>query len=218
MMYIYTVITDGKDELNEDINIDGVKAVCFTNRPMISKVWEIRRIPSTFKDERRTSRMPKILPHIYLPDATHSLYLDGNIITKVPLQKMIKEFLKDNDIAFFKHPTRDCYFEEAKECIRLGLDDQETIAQQMIRYKDVPRHKGLYQGGVIFRKHTDRVRQFNEAWWAEYCTGSRRDQLSLPIAQYKTGIEIEGIEGHPYYHHYFEMVSHKKLSEWAGKV
>lgn len=219
MKYIITAIFGAKDTLNDDINVEGAKAVCFTDNPDLkSDVWEIRLIPDLFTDKRRTSRMPKILPHLFLPDATYSLYVDGNIISKVPLQKMIDEWLNETDIAFFKHPTRDCYFEEAKECIRLGLDDKEIITQQMIRYKDIPRHLGLYQGGVIFRKHTDRVRQFNECWWAEYCTGAKRDQLSLPIAKEKTGIAIKGIEGHPYYHQWFELVNHAIPSEWHGKV
>lgn len=197
---IYTCITNSKD-----IPFNGVK------------VFTEKDLPNVFVDPRRQSRFPKILPHLFM-NTEYSLYLDGNIACKVPIEKLIKEWLQDTDIAFFKHPTRDCYFEEAKECMRLGLDDKEVITNQMIRYHKVPRHSGLYQGGVILRRHTDKVRQFNEAWWAEYCRGSRRDQLSLPIAIQKTGIAVHGIEGHPFTHQYFEMVAHNKPSEWAGKV
>lgn len=218
MRYIYTVITGEKDILNEHINSDGAHLVCFTDQDITSEIWEIRKIPSIFKDVRRDSRLPKLLPHIFLPDAEYSLYIDGNITFKVPLRRLIDEWLTYTDIAFFKHGVRDCYFEEAKECIRLGLDDPEVITQQVIRYKDYPRHSGLYQGGVILRKHTDKVRQFNESWWAEYCIGSRRDQISLPIAIQKTGIAVSGINSHPFHHPYFEMVPHKKPSEWAGKI
>lgn len=218
MKYLYTVITGDKDILNDDINVEGVKAVCFTDKNITSKVWEIRRIPLLFKDIRRDSRMPKMLPHIYFPDATHSLYVDGNIITTIPLQKLIDEWLNETDIAFFKHGVRDCYFEEAKECIRLGLDGMEVIADQMVRYKDFPRHRGLYQGGVILRKHTERINRFNETWFAEYCTGSRRDQISLPIALSRAGVAAKAIDGHAYYHPYFTMSNHNVPSEWAGKI
>lgn len=218
MNYIYTVITESKDILNDDINTDGVKAVCFTDQDITSEVWEIRKIPTLFKDSRRDSRMPKILAHLYLPDAEHSLYLDGNIILKVPLQRLIDEWLVDTDIALFAHISRDCYFDEAKECIRLGLDETEVITEQMIRYKDIPRHLGLYQGGVILRKHTPKVSRFNEVWWSEYCLGAKRDQLCLPIAIYKTGLAINGVRGDAFTHQWFELVAHNKLSEWAGKV
>ena len=134
------------------------------------------------------------------------------------MQRLIDEWLVDTDMALFSHTTRDCYFDEAKECIRLELDDRETITQQMIRYKDIPRHLGLYQGGVILRKHTNKVARFNEVWWTEYCLGAKRDQLSLPIALFNTGLAVNGVIGDAFHHQWFELVAHNKLSEWAGKV
>ena len=47
MRIIYTAITGQKDTLNDDINVRGAKAVCFTDDPNIkSDVCEIRLIPS----------------------------------------------------------------------------------------------------------------------------------------------------------------------------
>lgn len=219
MNYIYTVITGGKDELCEDINTQGAKLVCFTdNKKLKSDVWEIRLIPNLFKDIRRDSRLPKMLPHIYLPDAKYSLYLDANITLKVPLKKLINEWLQDVDIAFFKHSTRNCLFDEAAECIRLDLDKHETILAHISRYRDFPVKKGLYQGGVILRKHTVKMKQFNEMWWAEYCAGSKRDQISLPYCLEKCGVPVNAINNHAYSHPYFEMFNHKILSEWALKL
>ena len=178
---IYTVITGGKDTLSEDINIKGAKAVCFTDDPNLkSEKWEIRLIPSLYKDVRRDSRTVKLLPHIFFLYAEYSLYLEGNIICKVPIQRIIHEWLQDDDIAVFKHHTRDCLFQEAKECIRLGLDDTETIEKHVARYEGFPEHKGLYQCGVILRRHTPRIKRLNEAWFAQYMTGCKRDQVSFP--------------------------------------
>lgn len=217
-MIIYTVITGGKDILNEDINMQGVKLVCFTDEDLKSDKWEIRKIPKLFTDNRRNSRLPKMCPHIFFPNEEYSLYLDANIILKVPLKKLINEWLEDTDIAVFKHSTRDCLFDEAKECIRLELDDKEVIENHVARYKDFPKHKGLYQGGVILRKHTPKINKFNEMWWAEYCAGSKRDQISLPYCIEKSGISINAINSHAYIHPYFEMFNHKVLSEWAHKL
>lgn len=219
MNYIYTCITNSKDILNEKINSQGAKLICFTDEDIKSEKWEIIKIPKLFIDDRRNSRLPKLLPHIYLPeDCEYSLYLDGNIINTIPIQKIINEWLQDTDMACFRHDTRDCYFEEAKECSRLGLDDKEIIIKQLKRYYKYPRHMGLYQGGVLLRKHTDKVRQFNESWFAEYCGGSKRDQISFPIARDKAGLAINAIQGHAYYHPYFNLIAHKKPSEWAGKI
>jgi hypothetical protein len=218
-LVIYTVITGGKDTLSEDINIKGAKAVCFTDDPtMKSKKWEIRLIPNLFKDVRRDSRMVKMLPHIYFPDASHSLYLDGNIICKVPMQRLVDEWLEDTDIALFKHHTRNCLFDEADECIRLELDDKEVIERHKMRYAGFPKGKGLYQCGVILRKHTTKIKRLNEMWWAEYCAGCKRDQVSFPYCLEKEGISINAINSYAHLHFYFEYNNHKILSEWAGKL
>lgn len=219
MNYIYTVITGGKDTLNEDINVRGAKAVCFTDNPDLkSSVWEIRQIPSLYKDVRRDSRTVKMLPHIFFPDAEYSLYIDGNLVSRVPMQRMINEYLEDDDIMVFKHHTRDCLFEEAEECIRLGLDDKETILKHVERYKDFPQHRGLYQCGVILRRHTPKIKRLNEAWFAQYMTGCKRDQVSFPYVLEKEGVSIFAVDSYAYLHDYFDYKNHKVPSEWAGKI
>lgn len=216
---IYTCITGGKDTLSEDINIKGAKAVCFTDDPkMKSEKWEIRQIPNLYKDIRRDSRTVKMLPHIFFPEAEYSLYVDGNIISKVPLQRMIDEYLQDDDIAVFKHHTRDCLFDEAKECIRLELDSKEAIEAHIERYKGFPKHKGLYQCGMILRRHTPKIKRLNESWFAQYMTGCKRDQVSFPYALEKEGVSIFAIDSFAYLHDYFEYSNHKIASEWAGKL
>jgi hypothetical protein len=216
---IYTVICGGKDELCEDINTQGALAVCFTDNPKLkSKVWEIRQIPNLFKDIRRDSRMVKMLPHIYFPEAEYSLYLDANVICKIPMVRLINEWLQDTDIALFKHSTRNCLFDEAKECILLGLDTKQVIESHIMRYKGFPKQKGLYQGGVILRRHTGKIQRLNEMWWAEYCSGCKRDQVSLPYCIEKLGVPINAINSHAWIHPYFEMFNHKIPSEWAYKL
>ncbi len=218
-MTIYTCITGNKDILNDNINTKGVRAVCFTDNPELkSDVWEIKLIPNLFKDIRRDSRVVKMLPHIYFPHTEYSLYLDANIILKVPLNRLIKEWLQDTDIAVFGHTTRDCLFDEAKECIRLELDNKETIEQHIEKYKNFPKHKGLYQCGVILRRHTPQIKRLNEAWWAEYCTGCKRDQVSFPYVLDREGVTINSIKGHAWTHEWFEMDNHNVLSEWALKL
>lgn len=216
---IYTCITGGKDTLSEDINIKGAKAVCFTDDPKLkSEKWEIRQIPNLYKDIRRDSRTVKMLPHIFFPEAKYSLYLDGNIISKVPMQRMIDEYLQDEDIAVFKHHTRDCLFDEAQECIRLGLDSREAIEGHIRRYEGFPKHKGLYQCGMILRRHTPKIKRLNEAWFSQYMTGCKRDQVSFPYVIEKEGISIFAINSFAYMHDYFEYRNHTIPSEWAGKI
>ena len=39
------------------------------------------------------------------------------------------------------------------------------------------------------------VEAFNNAWWAEICRGSKRDQISLPVVVHKLGLKAKHITG-----------------------
>jgi hypothetical protein len=200
---VYTCILKGFDILRS--HPEG-KFIAFTDSQ--TNEWEIREPYKLFKDDRRNSRIQKIMPHLFL-DCDYSIYLDGNIQLLVPPEKIIAEFLKDKDVAAFRHITRDCLYDEACACANLGFEDLDIIKEQTDEYlkRGYPRHNGLYEGGVIVRKHTPHVAQMNEKWWAEYCRFGRRDQMSFPIAFPKE--EINLLENSVWRHPYFKFNMHK---------
>lgn len=188
--------------------------------------WWIRSIKSgkllsQREDYVRTAKQFKILPHVYLPkipDITdkieYSLWIDGNVRLKVPMQVLIDKYLKDTDIAFFKHPLRDCIYQEADTCRRLILDDVFTMELQMRDYKKegYPEHNGLIDGSIILRRHTPQIEKLNDAWWRQIVKYSRRDQLSFNYVAWKLGIKYTIMDGfnHVYSNEYFESTSHKR--------
>ena len=167
---VYTSLNNDKDEPT------GVLNICSYDK---------------FIDPRRNSRASKILAHKYI-NTEYSIYVDGNITLNVSPETLIDKYLKDHDIAVYKHPNRDCIYDEAITCAKLKLDDPEIIIEQAKAYEDsgYAKHKGLAECGVIIRRHTKEVEQFNEAWWAEYCRYSRRDQISFMFAVDKVGIRV----------------------------
>jgi hypothetical protein len=167
---VFTSLNNDKDEPT------GVLNICSYNK---------------FTDPRRNSRASKILAHKYI-NTEYSIYVDGNITLNVSPETLIEKYLGDHDIAVYKHPTRDCIYDEAIECAKRRLDDPEIIIEQAKAYEDsgYAKHKGLAECGVIIRRHTPEVAQFNEAWWAEYCRYSRRDQISFMFAVDKVGIRV----------------------------
>ncbi len=112
---------------------------------------------------------------------------------------MVEKYLGDYDMAVFSH-SRDCIYDEADEVTKLGLDKVETIKEQMAYYMylEYPKHRGLAQGGIIIRRNNQKTQDFNEAWWADYCRFSRRDQLSLMPAIDKVGLRVNFIPGQWY--------------------
>jgi Protein of unknown function (DUF616) len=179
MINLYTVITNNKDNAPEQ------------DYP----IQVFRDSYDKFRDSRRNSRIQKIMPHKFMK-CDYSIYMDGNMKLLISPEELIKRYMTGYDIAFFKHGSRDCIYDEAMAVSKLGLDDPELIIEQAKYYEDneFPKHKGLLQGGFIIRRHNSRVEAFNEAWWADYCRFSRRDQLSLMPAIDKSGVVVNMID------------------------
>ena|SRR3990167_1394629 len=201
MVYIYTSILNGFDNLRppavpaEDL----ARFVCFTNVPNLPRVypWEYR--PAYLAGKAcRSSRVPKILPHLMLPeDAEYSIWHDGNFQLRHDPHLVIRELLKDRQWAAHRHPCRSCLYDEAEVVLRdCPLVDKTAVNQQIARYREdgFPPRAGLWANGFIVRRHTPEVARLNELWWEEFAAGSERDQLSFPVARAKSGLEIETID------------------------
>jgi hypothetical protein len=194
---VLTSITGGKDYLTEK-QPKGT-FVAYLDVPRISKTWEVRKAPQIFLEPRRNSRIPKILSHLFC-ETEYSIWIDGNVTLLKKPEELVKRYLMDNDIALFKHPKRDCIYDEAIRCATGKLDDPEVIIEQVSRYEreGYAKHKGLYECGVIIRRHTPKVIEFNNYWWAEYCRGSVRDQISCAYCADKVGLRIKVLDA-PWY-------------------
>lgn len=188
---VVTSITGGKDKLREQPQRGEAKFVAFVEGQQASNTWEIRPAYDRFKDPRRNSRIHKILMHKYI-ESKYTIWIDGNIKMIDSPEMVIEKYMNGYDMAIFHHPSRKCIYDEAMTCAKLGLDNPEVIIEQAKWYEDheFAKMKGLCEGGVIIRKNTQKVRDFNEAWWADYTRFSRRDQLSLIPALDKVGVNV----------------------------
>jgi len=188
---IITSITNAKDELVEYLNKGSVIYTAFMDSPTSSNTWNIKNAYDRFKDPRRNSRIHKILIHKY-STADITIWMDGNKYLLTTPEEMVEKYLNGYDMAIFSHSQRDCIYDEAMVVAKLKLDDPEVIIEQAKYYEDndFAKHKGLCEGGFIIRRNNHRTRTFNEAWWADYCRFSRRDQLSLMPAIEQSGVNV----------------------------
>jgi hypothetical protein len=209
MIKVITSLTGGKDKLRDDQTLGNAEWIAYTDGAT-SKVWNVKPVYNRFKSDRRNSRIHKMLPHLFV-NSRYSLWIDANLALRIPPEEVIDRYLKNHDIAMFKHPVRDCIYDEAMVCATRHLDDPEVIIEQVKTYeeKGYGKHKGLLECGVIARRHTDKVREFNEAWWAEYCRYSVRDQISCMYTADKVGIDINMVE--------LEW-EHGEAEAWRGDV
>jgi hypothetical protein len=192
---VLTSITGGKDNLLDDQTVGDAQFVAFTDRVHPTKLWKQVPAYDKFASPRRNSRAPKMLPHQFV-DTNYSIWIDGNLkLLKTP-EEIVETYLKDHDIALFRHPSRNCLYDEAMVCATAGLDDPETIIEQVRRYEieGYAKHKGLTENNFIVRRHTPKIEAFNNAWWAEYSTGSVRDQLSFMYVADRVGLRVNIID------------------------
>lgn len=201
---VYTAITNKTNEYDKlkelPLNLKDVNKFAFLEKNIESDSWQVKPIYNEFKDPCRNAKIHKILPHKYFPDFEYSLWIDGSIEVKFPysIKRLIEIYLNGFDIALFKHSERRCLYQELKVCCDRRLDDIETMKKQVERYKieGYPENLGLSECTVILRRHTNQIKEFNEAWWEEIKNGSRRDQLSFDYVARKMNLKVNYFAGH----------------------
>jgi Protein of unknown function (DUF616). len=228
---IYTAIAGGYDNLKPPRNDvhpgrpevdlqeqDGSLRIAFLDNPDLCAVtrcpgWQIEPMASSCMDPLMQAKRYKVLAHEVLPPgAEFSLWVDGSIEVGVDLhpEVLALRYLKEVDLALFRHAHRNCLYDEARACQLRRLDDSMVMARQMNRYRaeGYPRNNGLAECCVILRRHTSAVTKLNELWWREINNGSRRDQLSFNYACWKLGLKYsllpgiisqKGVPGNPFF-------------------
>lgn len=200
-MVVYTSITGNYDILKEQPASarEGVDFVAFLDKPIQTATWQVRGAHNEFKDPNRNAKIHKILSHIYFPEKEYSLWVDGSVTIEFnfPAERLAEIFLNDADIALFRHSERNCLYQEANVCIQRRLDDPEIIRNQVKRYtqEGYPSNVGLGECTILLRRHNQKVREFNEAWWEEIKRGSKRDQISFNYVARKLGVKIRYFPG-----------------------
>lgn len=221
---VYTAIFGAKDRLREPLSRpDNCDFICFTDQPLRSNTWQVRRItPPVPGDMTRSNRQVKFFPNKYLPDYDYSVYIDGNMRLLADLLPLIEAYLHDVNIAFFDHmgnvgDARNSIYAEADFLIRIAgggkqKDDPLLIQKQVDAYRreGYPEHNGLITAMVIVRRHnsSDVVRAM-ELWWKELNTWSKRDQVSFNYVAWKTKLSYATIPGdsrkNPYFYRHAQL-------------
>lgn len=184
---IYTCLVGSYDHiLQPEIVYDDFDYICYSNDIVESHigVWRIEPIPFESNDKTRLSRYVKINPHKVLTSYDYSIYIDANIvIVDTYLRDKVLELIKQNVIwAQIKHTFINCIYDEIIKCAELAKDRISVLSAQynFLKKEGYPTNYGLYENGLLFRKHKDtEVIKISEAWWNNYMTLSRRDQHCL---------------------------------------
>ena len=225
---IYTCVTGKiRDELDVMLSSrpepqDGVEYVYITDRlkpqifrhPKGTVAWRI--ISPLWKHKtsgRRTARYHKANSHLVFPESRTTLWLDGafQLNSEVRPLDLINRYLEQHHLTCFRHPERNCIYQELDACIRLKKDDPDVMRRQIARYKfeGYPPYNGLVETGCLFRRNSPEIRKFNELWWREIEQGSLRDQLSFNYLTWKLNLDWDAIQVSRYKSPHFTYYPHK---------
>lgn len=215
---VYTALT-GKDKglrdglIEPKIIFPNCDYVLFTDVPNISsRTYQIRRIDSVSLsiDSIKLARMIKVLPHVFLPDYTYSLWVDGRIEIKVKsLQDLIDRYLDEDNLAVFPHQHRRKLVEEVESCITRRKDNPYILHKQLESYlnEGYDPEQPLAETGVLLRRHMEEdVIRFSKAWWKEILNHSKRDQISFPYVAWEQNFSYTPLPGYIWRNEYFTVL------------
>ncbi len=223
MIIVYTAITNNHDDLKTQPVFDRkapINYLAYLDPDTMCRSTEVQQhwrcLPSynNFKEPKRNCQIQKVLSHLYTWDADYSVWIDGSVVLKCSVLDLIAS-LGDADIALMQHSERICLYEEQKDCALFKLDNIRLMENQMEWYEEhgFPHNFGLSETPVIIRRHTKKVEQFNNYWWAILCAHSNRDQLSFDYVRWKLDMNINYLQGNIHNNPYFEIKKHKVLRE-----
>lgn len=199
---IYTACIGGYDNIVQPEVIDErFDYILFTDDVKGQRigVWQVLHVEYTNTDKTRVARYVKTHPHELLPQYKATLWMDANvqIVSKKIYDRFVLLYEQNIDVASICHPFRNCIYDEAFEVSyskKYGRLEHDYIAIDWCHhiYKEqYPRHNGLYETNILFRRNIDIVNKANDLWWQCINKYSKRDQLSCNYALWKNKIKME---------------------------
>lgn len=203
---VYTCIVGGYDNLIQPLVKDSMCDYYYLglNKPEDIGVYKWIDIAGKFPDAisgdyHRINRYCKIHPHIFFPQYSYSIYVDGSIQIQTPISHLLKK-IGNIGIASYGMPfATDVYEHAISLWHRNGKgesDGRTRIQKQMKRYAEegFPRLFGLTENGILIREHNNNnCIRIMDTWWDEVLNYSRRDQLSFMYAIWKNGFTPQDI-------------------------
>ena len=197
-LVVYTAVFGDTDPLRDPVRPGKTQFVCFTDQPVRSKVWEIVRLPPQ-DAPKRSSRQYKQPSHLVFPEAEATLWVDAQLVLLVDPMEILHRY--PGEFTGFRHHKRKRIRDEAGAIIRAGKGKADAIHAQLAAYQadgwdtDEDPQQAITNGGFMLRRHTERVKGFNELWHHEVQTRTLRDQMSLDYCAAKVGLRIDYLPG-----------------------
>ena len=182
---------------------EGVDYFAFVDRPFPCNVWNQIRLPNFSNIDqwtgRRNAKYPKVFGSFVIPGYDFYIWQDSYLETRVPPKAIVETFLQgDADIALFRHPERDCVYDEMNFVKQINYDNHNVLDEciNFYRSKGYPEKNGmLFELSAFVYRNNDRMRLFMLSWWELINKFSSRDQCTFPYLMWKYNIKYNLFPG-----------------------
>lgn len=202
---IYTALFGGYDQISEpvikDENCDYFiftdQDICTTSdwKKLVLSDQEKSAIEHLTATEK--NRYFKMIGYKRFSNYKYSIYLDANLEIYSELASLSAYTNNPFGLALYRHPTRDCIYNEAKACVILGKAKKKNTRAQMKKYQTLgmPAHYGMCECNAIVRENAnEKCFLLMNEWWQEFQKSAvKRDQLIFPYILWKHHIAINEI-------------------------
>jgi len=146
---------------------------------------------------RRNAKIYKIIPFAFLPEYDYYFWIDSTHILEKDPNELVEIYLRDADVAVFKHNQRNCIYDEGEFIKQINFDYSNLIDDQLAFYKDMcyPEGNGLYELPVRFQRNNQLTQKMGLMWWEQICMFSSRDQVSFPFVCHQLGVKLSILPG-----------------------
>lgn len=159
-------------------------------------VWQIRRIDYSNPIKAKVARFVKTHPERLLPEYEASLWIDANvsIVGKEIYNRFVELYERGVLVASVKHPAYDCVYNEMFSVLDFRYESEDVVLKwgHELRKQGFPKHGGMFETGLLYRRHSNiSVKEFDAIWWKYIDSFSKRDQLSFTMALHEGGLSCE---------------------------
>jgi len=191
-----------RDPINNHSNVD---YFAFVEKKYDCVKWNQLPLPKfSLSDDgyidRRNAKLPKILGSFFAPGYDYYIWHDHYLDCIVHPNIIIDTYLKEKDIAVFKHPVRNCIYDEIEATIFHKKEQNTNLLETYRNFllkNNYKRNNGLYELTSFAYKNTPEILNMMFSWWELICKYSSRDQLSFPYVLNKHNIQPSIIPGSP---------------------
>jgi len=190
---VYSAVFGDYDEVLKASPCDSINSfVLFSdNQDLAVEGWKVIYVQEATFSPKDLNRIYKLKPHIYIPNASYTIYIDGNIGFEGNAFKPLISYFKKNtiDIMTMTHFVRHNIYDEAEVLLRSSRIKPLALINEIRSYylAGFRSQCSMGENTLIIRTNYG-SQKTGEVWWKKYTNGCGRDQLSLPVVIWETKV------------------------------